>query len=286
MEIIYKRAYAKINLNLEIIGKRLDNYHEIESIFQRISLFDELTIAKTSSPNFDLNCNIKELENDSNILFKAFLKIREKYHIPYGVHVDLIKRIPMQAGLGGGSADCAAFIQGMNELFELNMKKDDMEELGASLGADVVPCMYNLALAEGIGDIITPLSTKINFNALIIKPHFSCNTQEMYKKYDEHINSIKRTRVTSKVLDILKNNKPITLFHNLLYNAFEVVLKDDYEINMIKKEVLRLQGICPLLCGSGSCMFAIFPEEEDLENAYTYFTKTFNYEVFKVRTMN
>lgn len=286
MEIIYKRAYAKINLNLEIIGKRLDNYHDIESIFQRISLFDELTIAKTSSPNFDLNCNIKELENDSNILFKAFLKIREKYHIPYGVHVDLIKRIPMQAGLGGGSADCAAFIQGMNELFELNMKKDDMEELGASLGADVVPCMYNLALAEGIGDIITPLSTKINFNALIIKPHFSCNTQEMYKKYDEHINSIKRTRVTSKVLDILKNNKPITLFHNLLYNAFEVVLKDDYEINMIKKEVLRLQGICPLLCGSGSCMFAIFPEEEDLENAYTYFTKTFNYEVFKVRTMN
>ena len=286
MEIIYKRAYAKINLNLEIIGKRLDNYHDIESIFQRISLFDELTIAKTSSPNFDLNCNIKELENDSNILFKAFLKIREKYHIPYGVHVDLIKRIPMQAGLGGGSADCAAFIQGMNELFELNMKKDDMEELGASLGADVVPCMYNLALAEGIGDIITPLSTKINFNALIIKPHFSCNTQEMYKKYDEHINSIKRTRVTSKVLDILKNNKPITLFHNLLYNAFEVVLKDDYEINMIKKEVLRLQGICPLLCGSGSCMFAIFPEKEDLENAYTYFTKTFNYEVFKVRTMN
>ena len=286
MEIIYKRAYAKINLNLEIIGKRLDNYHDIESIFQRISLFDELTIAKTSSPNFDLNCNIKELENDSNILFKAFFKIKEKYHIPYGVHVDLIKRIPMQAGLGGGSADCAAFIQGMNELFELNMKKDDMEELGASLGADVVPCMYNLALAEGIGDIITPLSTKINFNALIIKPHFSCNTQEMYKKYDEHINSIKRTRVTSKVLDILKNNKPITLFHNLLYNAFEVVLKDDYEINMIKKEVLRLQGICPLLCGSGSCMFAIFPEEEDLENAYTYFTKTFNYEVFKVRTMN
>ena len=235
---------------------------------------------------FDLNCNIKELENDSNILFKAFFKIKEKYHIPYGVHVDLIKRIPMQAGLGGGSSDCAAFIQGMNELFELNMKKNDMEELGASLGADVVPCMYNLALAEGIGDIITPLSTKINFNALIIKPHFSCNTQEMYKKYDEHINSIKRTRVTSKVLDILKNNKPITLFHNLLYNAFEVVLKDDYEINMIKKEVLRLQGICPLLCGSGSCMFAIFPEEKDLEKAYTYFTKTFNYEVFKVRTMN
>ena len=81
MEIIYKRAYAKINLNLEIIGKRLDNYHDIESIFQRISLFDELTIAKTSSPNFDLNCNIKELENDSNILFKAFFKIKEKYHI-------------------------------------------------------------------------------------------------------------------------------------------------------------------------------------------------------------
>ena len=127
MEIIQKKAYAKINFNLEVIRKRPDNYHDIESIFQRISLHDDITITKSSIPLFDLNCNIKELENGSNILFKAFLKLQTKYHIPFGVQVDLIKRIPMQAGLGGGSADCAAFIQGMNELFELNMSQKEME---------------------------------------------------------------------------------------------------------------------------------------------------------------
>ena len=286
MDKIYLKARAKINLTLNVLDKREDNYHNIESVFQKISLYDELYIEKNNENKLILKSNWKDLENDNNIISKTYNKLKNLYPTISGVTVTLIKHIPMQAGLGGGSTDCASFIKGLNKLFSLNLTESDLINIGKTLGADVVPCMYNLALAEGIGDIITPLSTKINFNALIIKPHFSCNTQEMYKKYDEHINSIKRTRVTSKVLDILKNNKPITLFHNLLYNAFEVVLKDDYEINMIKKEVLRLQGICPLLCGSGSCMFAIFPEEKDLEKAYTYFTKTFNYEVFKVRTMN
>lgn len=286
MEIIQKKAYAKINLNLEVIRKRPDNYHDIESIFQRISLHDDITITKSSIPLFDLNCNIKELENGSNILFKAFLKLQTKYHIPFGVHVDLIKRIPMQAGLGGGSADCAAFIQGMNELFELNMSQKEMEEIGASLGADVVPCMYNLVLAEGIGDIITPLSSKLNYNLLIIKPHFTCSTKEMYENLDPLLEKKLHSRTTKDIIDILENNKPITLFHNLLYNSFEEVLKDNYEIQVIKQGIIRFQGICPLLCGSGSCMFGIFPDENDLDKAYEYFKNTFNYEVFKVRTMN
>ena len=284
--IITKRAYAKINLNLEIIKKRPDNYHEIESIFQRVSLYDELSISKIEENKLDLTCNIKELENESNILYKAYQKLKERFHLSTGIHVDLIKHIPTQAGLGGGSADCAAFLLGVKELFNLDISQAELEEIGATLGSDVVPCMYNLALLTGVGDHVTPLKSNLNFPVLIVKPHFSCSTKDMYERYDALFKNFPRNYSTDKILKVLENNGPVTALHNLLYNCFEEVLEDDYEIKLIKNAVFKLQGICPTLCGSGSCVFAIFPNEDDLDKAYDYFKKTYHYEVFKAHTMN
>ena len=121
MEQVYIKARAKINLNLEVVGKREDNYHNISSVFQKINLYDELYIRKTETGNLEIKTNIEELNNKENIIYKAYVVLKEKYKNITGVEVTLNKKIPMQAGLAGGSTDCASFIVGMNRLFNLKL---------------------------------------------------------------------------------------------------------------------------------------------------------------------
>ena len=183
MEEIYIKARAKINLNLEVLGKREDNYHNIKSIFQKINLYDEIKIKKLKIDKFKMITNIKELNNEENIIYKAYKKLKEKYEQIKGIEIKLNKRIPIQAGMAGGSTDCAAFIVAMNKLFSLNLSKEKMKTLGKELGADVVPCFYNRAvIVEGIGDIVTKIDTNFKYYIVIIKPEISCNTKEMYNR--------------------------------------------------------------------------------------------------------
>ena len=177
-------AYAKVNLNLLILNKRDDNKHNIESIFHKIDLYDTLEINKNNNDKCIITCNKKELEND-NLILKAFDILKEQYNIS-GVDVKLEKNIPMQAGLGGGSTDCATFIKAINEIFELNIDYDTLNELFSNLGADIIPCYYDYPLyATGVGNIIDKIDSKLDFNMVLIKPDFSCNTGEMYNKLDE-----------------------------------------------------------------------------------------------------
>jgi len=169
MEEIYIKARAKINLNLEILEKREDNYHNIESVFQKVNLYDEIFIKKTLSNDCEIDTDIKELNNKENIIYKAYIKLKEKYSNITGIRVKVNKKIPMEAGLAGGSTDCASFILGMNKLFNLKLSKNEKECIGKSLGADVVPCFYNRAvMVEGIGDIVTKINTKFKYYILII----------------------------------------------------------------------------------------------------------------------
>lgn len=353
MDTIYKRAYAKINLNLKVLDKREDNYHNIESIFQRISLYDELYVSKIPEKKFELTCNIKELESESNIIFKIYERFRKLFDLPTGISVNLIKNIPTQAGLGGGSADAAAFILALSELFELNLAQDALELIGSKFGADVVPCMHHLCYVYGTGTTVVPLSSKQNYNLLIVKPNFVCDTKLMYEKIDiinktnkenniikpkqntpsleEKLNNsffanilddiememlleelsflgkfgpyknniykkdkenddkneiqVKDQR-TLDILTVLKTNAPISTLQGLLTNDFEQVIDQKSELMAIKKDLILHGAISPLLTGSGSCIFGIFEKEEDLEKAYNYFRKTYNYKLFKASSMN
>ena len=185
MKEIYIKARAKVNLNLEILGKREDNYHNLESVFQKVNLYDEIYIKKTETDGFKLNINVKELDTKENIIYKAYVKLKEQYKEISGIEVTVNKKIPMQAGMAGGSTDCSAFIIAMNRLFDLKLTKKEMEVLGKSLGADVVPCFYNQAVkAEGIGEIITNIDTHFKYYMVIIKPKIACNTKEMFQKLD------------------------------------------------------------------------------------------------------
>ncbi len=246
MEEIYTKARAKINLNLEVVGKREDNYHNIKSIFQKINLYDELYIKKIPTDSFELQTNVEELNNKENIIDKAYRKLKENYKGITGIQVKLNKKIPMQAGLAGGSTDCASFLLGMNQLFDLKLSKAEIENIGKSLGADVVPCFYNKAvLAEGIGDRITPIHTQFKYYIIIIKPTISCNTKEMYQKIDEQ-DRAKQNKIqqenTNKIIQALENNKIELLAHNL-YNKFEEVIEEKQKVLELKKELIKQGAI-------------------------------------------
>ena len=252
MDKIYIKARAKVNLTLEILDKREDNYHNLKSVFQKINLYDEIYIYKTKNNKFELETNIEELNSKDNIIYKSYIKLMEKFNAISGVKVVLNKRIPMQAGLAGGSTDCASFLLGMNKLFNLNLSKNEITYLGKSLGADVVPCMYDKAvLAEGIGDIIT----KINTN-------FKYYTKEMYKKLDSKERTLKTDNTENVIKALEKNN--VEILANNLYNSFEEVV----DAKLIKKELIDNKALGALLSGSGSCVFGIFKNKEDAKFAY------------------
>lgn len=282
-ETIFIKARAKINLNLQILNKREDNYHNLESVFQKINLYDELFVSKCEQEGLIIDTNIKELETKENIIYKAYIKLKEKYGQIKGVTVKLNKRIPMQAGLAGGSTDCAAFILAMNKLYKLNMTKKEIEELGASLGADVVPCLYNKAIkANGIGEKITKINTDFLYYILVIKPKLSCSTKEMFKKLDN--DNKKRevnTQSTENIIKALETSN-IDLLANNLYNTFEEVVPE--EIHKIKKELIENGAIGELMSGSGSSVFGIFKNRDEIKKAYNNLKE--KYEVYLTTSYN
>lgn len=274
MEEIYIKARAKINLNLEVLGKREDNYHNIKSIFQKINLYDEIKIKKLKIDKFKMITNIKELNNEENIIYKAYKKLKEKYEQIKGIEIKLNKKIPIQAGMAGGSTDCAAFIVAMNKLFSLNLSKEKMKTLGKELGADVVPCFYNRAvIVEGIGDIVTKIDTNFKYYIVIIKPEISCNTKEMYNRLDEK--EIKQKDTTKKIIKALENHD-IKILSNNLYNVFEEVIENKEIIKELKEELIKYGAISSLMTGSGSAVYGIFKDKQTAKNAYEKLKDKYN----------
>lgn len=235
---VFIKARAKINLNLQVLEKREDNYHNLESVFQKINLYDELFLSKYEQDELIINSNIKELNNKENIIYKTYIKLKETYSCIKGVTVKLNKKIPMQAGLAGGSTDCAAFILAMNKLYKLNMTKLEIETLGASLGADVVPCLYNTAIkANGIGDKITKINTDFLYYILVIKPKLSFSTKDMFEKIDSNNKNIKQdVKSTDNIIKALQTSN-IELLSDNLYNTFEEVVRR--RNTYIKKRINR-----------------------------------------------
>lgn len=281
MNEIYMKARAKINLNLLVLNKREDNYHNIKSVFQKINLYDEMLVKKSNT--FELQTNIEELNNKDNIIYKAYEKLKNKYDNITGVIVKLKKNIPMQAGLAGGSTDCASFILCMNKLFDLNLSKQEMEDLGKSLGADVVPCFYNKALlVEGIGDKITKLNTNFKYYILIIKPKMSNSTKKMYEKLDSK-NEIQQDDNTNKIICALEKNNIEELGNNL-YNVFEKASDEIKTIENIKEEFIKNGALGSLMTGSGSCIYGLFENKENAKNAYNILKE--NYKIYICTSYN
>ena len=283
MNKIYTKARAKINLNLLILDKRKDGYHNIKSIFQKINLYDELYIEKNNTDKIEIKTNIKEIPIEKNIIYKAYNKLKEKYKNITGVTVTLNKKIPIQAGLAGGSTDCASFLKAMNKLFKLNISKEELKQIGKTLGADVVPCLYNQVVqAEGIGDKITEIKTTTKYYVVIIKSEkLNGNTKEMFKKIDEN-KKIKQKDNTNEIKKALEESDIIAI-KNKTYNTFEKV-SDQKEIEKIKQELKTEGAIESLMTGSGACIYGIFENKNKAKKAYK--TLKNKYETYICSTHN
>ena len=176
---IVLKSYGKINLGLDVLRRREDGYHEVRMIMQTVGLYDVLTMKKRKDDKIEMTCNLSFLPTDErNLVYKAVKLIKDKYHIKDGVEINLSKRIPVAAGMAGGSSNCAAALKGMNQLFDLGLSIDELCEIGVTLGADVPYCIWGgTALSEGIGEKLSRVDAMPDCYILIAKPGMDIREQ-------------------------------------------------------------------------------------------------------------
>lgn len=261
-EIIIK-APAKINLTLDVVGDRPNGYHDLRMIMQTIDICDELTITKTGSPQIELTMNHElpdGLSPEKNLVFRAARLMQTQYQLPYGFHIHVNKNIPVAAGLAGGSTDCAATLLGINRLCGLSLDKEKLCELGVTLGADVPFCIRKgTMLAEGIGELLTPLSDLPPLWALLIKPDFQVSTAEVYselqwKRLGAHPD-------TEKAIDAISRQDVITLTQTLSNVLENVTFAKFPELAEIKDFFLKNGAIGSLMSGSGPTTYGLYQDE-------------------------
>ncbi len=268
MDNISLKALAKINLGLDVIGKREDGYHDVRMIMQSIHLYDRVEIKKTRSPKIRVEVNLYYLPVDeNNLVYKAAALMKEKYGIKEGVRITLQKFIPVAAGLGGGSSDAAAVLVGMNRMFKLGLKQEELMAVGAQIGADVPFCvMRGTALAEGIGEKLTALPPVPKCPVLIAKPGVAVSTAEVYQNL-KLTEGIQHPDIDGMIEEI--NNKNLEGIASKMGNILETVTIPRYPvIKEIKKIMMEHGALNAMMSGSGPSVFGLFKEEKDIQAAY------------------
>ena len=259
------QAPAKINLFLEITGKRPDGYHNLESIMQTVSLFDEITVEDISGGGIFLECDNQNLPtDDSNIVYKAAVAVKNRFNIQKGVKITLKKAIPMGAGLGGGSSDAAATIKALISLWNIETDKSEAERIGSSLGADVPFFLTaGTAVCEGIGDIVTPIANLRKIPIILANPGFGISTPSVYKKVKFPLTKVRKSHIIKKLICNGSFNENYALKY--CFNRLEEFVFPDYpEIAKIKSIMADL-GCAGLMSGSGATVFCIFGSESQSE---------------------
>ena len=277
-------AYAKINISLDIVGKReSDGYHLLKMIMQNIDLYDEISIEKQKK-DITISCNKSYVPTDSrNLAYKAASLFKETYNIEDGVHIDIVKNIPVSAGLAGGSTDAAAVLKLMNKIFKVNASNEEMMELGLKLGADIPYCINGgTALCEGIGEKITALPPFKNKILVLVKPSFGVSTKEVYKAFN-----LDRVRVHPKTENLIKAMEQDDLYYvaNNMKNLLEnVTLRKHNILIKIKEEMNRYGAVGSMMSGSGPSVFAFFDDMLKAQRCYEKMKEN-NREVFLTRTI-
>ena len=257
------RAFAKINYALEVRGLRDDGYHEISSVFQSISLADELEIERTQG-GFELFFEPEGVEVgplEENTVYKAWASLWEASGHELPVRIRLHKKVPAGAGLGGGSADAAAVLVGMNELFGLGLEVEDLRRIGTRIGADVPFCVSGgTALGEGVGEILTPLPAPPEHRLLLAKPDRSADTGGIYRAHDRR-QAPDKTCVEPVIAAL--HSGDLSTFARAVGNVLEPVTADLVpEVAEYKREMLRAGALAAAMTGTGTAVYGIFVDSE------------------------
>ena len=277
------KAYAKINIALDVVGKREDGYHLLKMIMQTVDLYDVIEITKTGS-DIKLKCNKSYVPTDErNLAYKAAKLFKEAYNINQGVSINLIKNIPVSAGMAGGSTDAAGVLKLMNRLFNVNANDEELRKLGLKLGADVPYCINGgTALCEGIGEKITQLKPFKDKIVVIVKPPFGVSTKDVYKAFD-----LSKVVFHPRTDDIIKamENDDLHFVANNMKNLLEnVTLRKHRVILNIKETVSSYEALGTMMSGSGPTVFAFFDDMLKAQECYDEMKKKYK-DVFISRTI-
>ncbi|PKM67220.1 MAG: 4-(cytidine 5'-diphospho)-2-C-methyl-D-erythritol kinase [Firmicutes bacterium HGW-Firmicutes-2] len=261
MREVKKKARAKINLALDVIGKRENGYHDVRMVMQTIELHDKIRLKKIKSDKILMKTNLPYLPKDNrNLVYQVVEYMKATYGIKYGVYIDLYKVIPVGAGLAGGSTDAAQSILAMNELFELGLDVDTMEEIGAKFGADIPYCIRGgTMLAEGIGEVLTPIKPIMKLHLLIVKPKQSVSTAYVYSNLN--LETLSSHPDIEEMVNGIKADHLDQIVHNLGNVLEEVTFKGYPEVRTIKEAIISVGALGALMSGSGSAVFGIFSDQ-------------------------
>lgn len=268
MDRIELKALGKINLGLDVLGRRENGYHDVRMVMQTLYLYDNVTLIKKEEPGIEIESNLYFLPKDSgNIAWKAANLLMEEFHIPGGIKIILNKYIPVAAGMAGGSSNAAAVLYGMNKMYKLGLSQQELMDRGVKLGADVPYCiMRGTVLAEGIGEILSPLPPMPKCQVLIAKPPVSVSTKAVYEAIDSK--EIADHPDIDGILEGLKN-QDLDKIASSMGNVLEKVTIDMHpEIAQIKNCMLENGAVGAMMSGSGPTVFGIFRDRATAQKAY------------------
>lgn len=270
MNKIIINSFAKINFGLNVVSKRTDGYHNIETIFYPIKLCDIIVYEKSDKFSFTSNNKIiREDENNLIIKAKDFLEKRSKKTL--SVHIELQKHIPIGAGLGGGSSNAASTLLSLNELFGLNITEQELKDIALQLGSDV-PYFLDPKpkIAEGKGEILRKINFEINYPLLIVNPGIHVSTKWAYQ-------NIKPKNTLRKLHEIIESGfDDFSKLKGIVKNDFEEIVFEEYpELNEIKSQLYFSGAMFALMTGSGSTLFGIYPDLPAAEKAEKMFKEKY-----------
>ncbi|MBN2286757.1 MAG: 4-(cytidine 5'-diphospho)-2-C-methyl-D-erythritol kinase [Tissierellales bacterium] len=275
-------SHAKINLFFNIVSKRRDGYHQIQSIMQTVDISDELFI-KYSEKGINITCDNPSIPlGSANIAYKAAEVMMNRYHINQGIEIHIKKNIPQGAGLAGGSGNAAAVILGIDRMFHLELSREELIDIGKRIGADVPYCILGgTCLAEGIGEELKPIRPFRWEHILIVKPDFSISTEalykqvlpDMYERYD--IRAALNDFSCSEMTGLLNTSKSV--LEDLAVGLFP-------EIGDIKRRMMSFGAVHAIMTGSGSAVIGFFQNYDQMYQCGEYF-KTYYRDVFQTNTV-
>lgn len=278
------KSYAKINLTLDVTGKRDNGYHDVKMIMQTVNLFD-LIIVDRRKQGISLKSNLPYIPTDEkNIAYKAALLFFEKSGIDGGASILIHKNIPVAAGLAGGSGNGGGVLCALNALYDFPFTEKEILDMSVTLGADVpYTIMCGTCLSEGIGEILTPLPDAPKMTVLLVKPPINISTPEVYKEFDE-ADEISHPD-TDKMISAIENGDVKEISKSLSNVLEAVTVKNHPVISGIKQKMIKNGAIGALMSGSGPTVFGIFEDEKLAKKSADSFYKQYK-EVYLCKTLN
>lgn len=263
------RSYAKINLYLEILRKRPDGYHEIKSIFERISLYDTLILKPRKDTKIKISSSSKKIPlSRSNLAYQAADLLIKEYNIPQGVDIGIIKRIPVASGLGGGSSNAASVLMGLNKLWKLNIPLEKLSELASQIGSDVPFFVQNcpFALIKGRGERVKELKNlkSLKLWHILVVPDITVSTASIYKEWQGLKAQLTRHKTNDKILQLALYKKDIAKAEKYLFNTLEwLTFRKFPKTSEIRNKIAVITAKRVLMSGSGPAIFFLVPSRKE-----------------------